>query len=305
MAHPQDSPEGHYADAFADAVRSMTNGRIDITIYASSSLADWAEANELVMRGDLEFDLDPLSDKYEPKLNVGYYFPYVGKNIAELKKAYAKGGAIYAVTQKLLEGIGIKGLTVSGMGMAGCTLKKAPPSPGDPDVPKNMKVRVMPLKLCELTYKELGYLPVAIPYAEAYSAIQTGVADGEMGGPPFQGYQFRDVQGAWIQYNDYIETHWLIMNKKFFDSLAPVDQAVITHVAETLGALRWYDLAAEDELYRQKMKEYGLQIIVLSDTELQKCADKVRKNVWPEVEKLIGKDLMDLVLNTMGIKKPY
>jgi hypothetical protein len=53
------------------------------------------------------------------------------------------------------------------------------------------------------------------------------------------------------------------------------------------------------------MKEYGLQIIVLSDTELQKCADKVQKNVWPEVEKLIGKDLMDLVLNTMGIKKPY
>jgi TRAP-type C4-dicarboxylate transport system substrate-binding protein len=84
-----------------------------------------------------------------------------------------------------------------------------------------------------------------------------------------------------------------------------VDQTVITHVAETLGALRWYDLAAEDELYRQKMKEYGLQIIVLSDTELQKCADKVQKNVWPEVEKLIGKDLMDLVLNTMGIKKPY
>jgi len=303
--HPQDTPEGQYADAFAEAIKLMTNGRIDTTVYHANTLADWTEANELVMRGDVEFSVCPLGDKYEPKLNIGYYFPFVGKNLAELKKAYGKGGAIYEATQKLLDGIGIKGLSVYGMGMAGCTLKKVPPSPGDPNVPKNMKIRVMPLKLCELTYKALGYIPVAIPYAEAYSAIQTGVADGEMGGPPFQGYQFRDVQGCWIQYNDYIETHWFFMNKAFFEKLAPVDQDIIVHVAETLGTRHWYDVASEDELYRQKMKEYGLEIVMPTDAELQKCADKVRKEVWPEVEKLIGKDMMDLVLNAIGIKRPY
>ena len=303
--HPIDSPEGNYCSAFAEAIGLMTNGRINITVYPDNTLADWVEANELVMRGDVEFSLCPLSEKYEPRLNIGYYFPYVGKNVAELKAAYAAGGAIYEVTQRLLAGIGIKGLSVYGMGMAGCTLKKVPPSPGDPTVPKNMKIRVMPITLCEMTYKALGYIPVAIPYAEAYSAIQTGVADGEMGGPPFQGYQFRDVQGCWIQYNDYIETHWFFTNKEWFDSLAPVDQDIIMHVAETMGTLRWYGLAAEDEDYRQKMKEYGLEIVVPSDAELQKCAEKVRKEVWPEVEKLIGKELMDLVLNTLGIARPY
>ena len=303
--HPADTPEGWYCYAFAETIGHLTEGRINITVYPDNTLADWVEANELVMRGDVEFSLCPLGDKYEPKLNIGYYFPYVGKNAAELKSAYAKGGAIYEVTQSLLEGIGIKGLSVYGMGMAGCTLKEVPPSPGDPNVPKGMKIRVMPLKLCELTYKALGYLPVAIPYAECYSAIQTGVADGEMGGPPFQGYQFRDIQGVWIQYNDYIETHWFFTNKEFFDSLAQVDQDAIMHVAETLGTLRWYDVAAEDEEFRQKMKDFGMEVIVLSDAELEKCAEKVRKEAWPEAEKLIGKDLMDLMLSALGMERPY
>jgi hypothetical protein len=61
-----------------------------------------------------------------------------------------------------------------------------PPAPGDPNVPKNMKVRVMPLAACSMTYEALGYIATPIPYAEVYSGIQTGIVDGQQGGPPFQ-----------------------------------------------------------------------------------------------------------------------
>ncbi|HEX78312.1 MAG TPA: DctP protein [Dehalococcoidia bacterium] len=301
--HPGDSPEGRHAYAFCDVVRDMTDGRIDITLYPDNTLADWIEANELVMRGDVEFSLCPLSDKYEPKLNLSYYIPYVGRTIEELKPAYEKGGPVYEVTQELCEGIGIKALSVYGMGMAGCTLKEVPPSPGDPDVPKGMKIRVMPLRLCEATYEALGYIPVGIPYAEVYSAIQTGVVDGEMGGPPFQGYQFRDIQGCWIQYNDYIETHWYFMNLDFFNKLAPVDQKILEDVASWLGTLRWLEVAAEDEEYRQKMRDYGMEIIMLTDEELTKCAEKVRREVWPIAEELVGKELMNILYEAVGVKR--
>ncbi|MBM4329723.1 MAG: DctP protein [Deltaproteobacteria bacterium] len=301
QGHPADSPFGKAAEAFADEVKKKTNGRIDIKVYHAGALADWVLSNELVMRGDVEMDLNPIAPTYDPRLNIAYYTPYLFKNIKEAKTGYAKGGWINVMVDKLLAGVNIKGLSVFPVGMSGCTLRKAPPSPGDPDAPKGMKIRVMPLKACELTYKRLGYIPVAIPYAEAYTAIETGIADGQMGGPPFQGHEFRDVQGAWIQYNDYVETHWFKMNRKLFAALTPGDQKILVEAAERQATAYWLVVEAEDELYRKKMAERGLKIVMLTDAELEKIAKAIRTDVWPELDKLVGKAVMDICRKHVGM----
>ena len=184
---------------------------------------------------------------------------------------------------------------------AGATVRRVPPSPGDPDVPKGQKIRVMPLKACELTFKRLGYIPVSIPYAEAYSAIETGIADGQMGGPPFQGHEFRDVQGAWIQYNDFVETHWFKLTRKLFDSLTKEDQNILIEAAERQGEKQWQVAEAQDEEYRQKMAARGLKIITLPDAELEKIAVAIRTDVWPELDKVIGKAIMDIARKNVGV----
>ncbi len=301
QGHPADSPFGRAAEAFADEVRKKTNGRIDIKVYHAGALGDWVLSNELVMRGDVEMDLNPIAPTYDPRLNIAYYTPYLFKNIKEAKAGYAKGGWINVMVDNLLAGVNIKGLSVFPVGMAGCTLRKVPPSPGDPDVPKGMKIRVMPLKVCELTYKRLGYIPVAIPYAEAYTAIETGIADGQMGGPPFQGHEFRDIQGVWIQYNDYVETHWFKMNRKLFNALSKEDQKVLIEAAEKQAAAYWLKVEADDELYRKKMAERGLKIIMLTDEELEKCARAIRTDVWPELDKIVGKAVMDICRKHVGM----
>ncbi|MBI5166527.1 MAG: TRAP transporter substrate-binding protein DctP [candidate division NC10 bacterium] len=301
QTHPKDSPFGQAADAFADEVRKKTNGRIDITVYHAGALADWVLSNELVMRGDVELDLSPVAPTYDPRLNIAYYTPYLFKNIKESKAGYAKGGWINRMVDDLLAGVNIKGLSVLPLGMSGATVRSVPPSPGDPDVPKGLKIRVMPLKPCELTYKRLGYIPVAIPYAEAYSAIETGIADGQMGGPPFQGHEFRDVQGAWIQYNDFVETHWFKINRKLFTGLTKEDQKILIDAAERQGVKQWEVVEAQDELYRKKMAERGLKIIMLTDAELEKIAKAIRTDVWPELDKIVGKALMDIARKNVGM----
>lgn len=303
QVHPEGTDFDLRPKAMAKEVKEKTNGRIDIQVYSGGVLGDWTEAFEQVMRGALEMDLGPVSPNYDPRLNIAYYMPYLVRNIEEGKKAYAKGGYIYNIVTELLEAQGIKGLAVFPLGMAGCTLRKVPPSPGDPDVPKNMKIRVMPLKMCELTYKRLGYIPTAIPYAEAYTAIQTGITDGQMGGPPFQGYQFRDIQGCWIQYNDYQETLWFMLNLKLWQSLSKEEQEILQTACETQSMQRWDYVAKEDEEYRQKMKnENKIEIIMLTDAELQKCADAIRKDVWPEMESIVGKTILDRLYADLGIK---
>ena len=303
QVHPVGSDYDKRARAFADEVREKTEGRIDITVYSGGVLGDWTENFEMVMRGALDMALTPIAPTYDPRLNIAYYLPYVAETVEKAKLVYTPGGVIYDETLKMLEPLNIKGLAVFPVGAAGCTLRECPPSPGDPDVPKKMKIRVMPLRLCELTYKRLGYIPTAIPYAECYSAIQTGVVDGEMGGPPFQGYQFRDIQGCWIQYNDYFETWWFFMNKKLWDELSVSDQKILLDAANKQALGRWDYVVEEDEKYRRKMEEYGLKIVMLSDEELAKCANAIRKDVWPEMEKLVGKALMDKIYAAVGIER--
>ncbi|UCH22073.1 MAG: TRAP transporter substrate-binding protein DctP, partial [Deltaproteobacteria bacterium] len=215
---PEDSDGHRRAAAFANEVKVKTEGRIDITIYSGGTLCDWVECHERVMRGDYEMALQPLAPTYDPRLNIGYYMPYLFTNTKEAKKAYKQGGWVYNMVGELLEDQGIKGLALFPMGWAGMTTRKEPDGWREM-LPNKMKIRVMPLKACELTYQRLGYIPSTIPYNEAFSAIERGVADGEMGGPPYQGYQFKDIQGVWIQYNDYLEPWWFFMNLKLFNKL--------------------------------------------------------------------------------------
>ena len=165
QGHPKDSPFGKAAEAFAAEVKQRTNGRIDITVYHAGALGDWVLMNEMVMRGSVELDLNPVAPTYDPRLNIAYYTPYLFKTFQEGKVAYAKGGWINNMLDDLFAGVNTKGLSVLPLGMSGATVRRVPPSPGDPDVSKGLKIRVMPLKVCELTYKRLGYIPVAIPYA--------------------------------------------------------------------------------------------------------------------------------------------
>jgi len=299
QVHPTGSDYDIRAVAFADEVRDKTDGRIDITVYSGGVLCDWIECYERVMRGDFEITMTPIAPTYDPRLNIAYYMPYLFVNTEEAKDAYQRGGWVYNMVHDLLLDQGIKGLAIFPVGWAGITTRVEPDGWREMK-PNRMKIRTMALKTNELTWERLGYIASTIPYAEAFSAIERGVADGESGGPPFQGYQFRDIQGVWIQYNDYLEPWWFYMNLDLWNTLTEEDQLVLLDAAENQVAGRWEVFLQEDEEYRQKMEEFGLKVIVPTDDELRNFAEAVRKDVWPQLEELMGKTLIDYCRKQVG-----
>jgi len=301
QVHPVGSDYDLRAVAFADEVRERTEGRIDITVYSGGILCDWVECYERVMRGDYEITLTPIAPTYDPRLNIAYYMPYLFTTTEEAKEAYKQGGWVYDMVHDLLLDQGIKGLAIFPVGWAGVTTTTEPEGWREMK-PNRMKIRVMPLKACELTWQRLGYIPTTIPYAEAFSAIERGVADGECGGPPFQGYQFRDIQGVWIQYNDYLEPWWFYMNLNLWDSLTEHDQEVLLEAAEKQVAGRWDYFLLEDEQYRKEMEAFGLKVIIPTDEELKSFAEAIRKDVWPELDQYMGKALVDICREHVGLK---
>lgn len=304
MGHPNpvDTPYDQTAHKFAELVKEKTKGAIEISLFPNSQLGDWTETFELISRGTVEMGFQIANAAYDPKLNFAYYMPYVVRDLEEGKKAYAPGGWAYDIIKDLWAEHGIKALAVYPIGMAGISLRDEPPSPGDPNVPKGMKVRVMPLPACSMTYEALGYIATPIPYAETYSAIQTGIADGQMGGPPFQAWSFRDVNKVWIQYNDYFEQHWIVINAQLWDKLGPELQQALQEAATEASNIRWSQVQDEDQHYRDVLeKENGWKIIMLSDAELEACANKVREVVWPKLKEMLGDELYNKM--TESVKK--
>ena len=301
---PQTMPVGDDHDlralAFAKEVKEKTDGRIDITVYSGGVLCDWVECYENVMRGDIEIALSSFPDTFDPRMVITYYMPYLFTSTEEAKKAFATDGWYYKMVDKLLLQNGIKGLALWPQGWAGMTAR-AEPEGWREMKPNGMKLRVMPLKACELTWQRLGYIPVTIPYNDAFSAISRGVADGQSGGPPYQGYQFREVQKVWLQYNDYLEPWWFFINQDLWNKLTEHDQTVLIEAAQRQCQGRWDVFLKEADDFSKKMADFGLKVIQPSDAVLKSFADAVRKDVWPKLEPLMGKLLVDECRKNVGI----
>ncbi|GAH68665.1 unnamed protein product, partial [marine sediment metagenome] len=165
-----------------------------------------------------------------------------------------------------------------------------------------VKMRTMPIKACEWTWETLGFICSSLSYSDIYTGIERGIVDAQCGGPPEQGWHFREVQGCWIQYNDYLEPIWFFMNLDVWNSLAEQDQKVLVEAAEMQALARWDDFLADGERYRQRMADEGITIIMPTEEELGKFATVVRTDVWPKLEELMGKTLVDYCRSQVGMK---
>ncbi|TDY54527.1 TRAP-type C4-dicarboxylate transport system substrate-binding protein [Aminivibrio pyruvatiphilus] len=304
QVHPVDSDYDLRAKEFAKKVFEGTNGRIQIDVFSGGVLGDWTEIFEMVQRGTIEMSMAQANANFDPQLNLAYYFPYIVTNAKEAQKVYGPDGWAYKIIQDLWAKHNIKALAVIPIGMSGVSLNKVPEKFAEPGASHGLKVRVMPIKPCEWTYEALGYIATPIPYAEAYSAIQTGIADGQMGGPPFQAWQFKDVNKVWIQYNDFFESWWFAINMDLWNKISKEDQDVMLKAAQEESDVQWARAEEADEEYRQKLvKEYGWEIVMLTQEQLDAVAAHVRKVVWPKMEEIVGKDLMDRIYKESGIAR--
>lgn len=304
QVHPVDSDYDLRAKSFAKKVFEGTNGRIQIDVFSGGVLGDWTEIFEMVQRGTIEMSMAQANANFDPQLNLAYYFPYIVTNATEAQKVYGPDGWAYKIIQDLWAKHNIKALAVVPLGMSGVSLNKVPEKFAEPGASHGLKVRVMPIKPCEWTYEALGYIATPIPYAEAYSAIQTGIADGQMGGPPFQAWQFKDVNKVWIQYNDYFESWWFAINMDLWNKIPKEDQEVMLKAAKEESDVQWARAEEVDEEYRQKLvKEYNWEIVMLTQEQLDAVAAHVRKVVWPKMEEIVGKDLMDRIYKESGIAR--
>lgn len=287
---PADATINKELAAFADDVKTGTNGDVTIKLFPSSELGNYTTVQQRVSVGAVDMAVQPAATDADRRMQISS-FPYLAQNWAQAKAIYGPGGIIRDTMAELYQKQDITMLAAYPVYFGGIALNREAVSPGQPDVKKGIKVRVPGIKSFQLLGEALGYIPAPIPFSDAFTAVQTGVVDGVIGSGA-EGYyaSFRDVTKTYIPANTHFEVWYMIISNETLNALSPEDQSALKDAAKQFEATRW-GVAQEDQgKNEQKLADAGASIVKLSDDQLAAMAKKVRAEVWPVILNDIGKD---------------
>lgn len=91
------------------------------------------------------------------------------------------------------------------------------------------------------------------------------------------------------------------MNLDIWNKLSKEDQAIIKEVCINQSLKSFEEASNEDARYMKLMADAGIQVVVPTDEQLAIIATMARKQVWPAMDNIIGKKIMDEMRKHAGL----
>lgn len=230
---PFDNPTGAMATVFKSLVEAGTNSSVMVQTFPSGQLGKDKDALQQVKVGVIESGIHSVGGfaSVYPLigiLDVPFAFPNISKTYEVFDGPFGK---------KLAADIEKKtGLHVLGFGDSGgffhLTNSKRPiHSPADM---AGVKIRTMGLDTHKAIITAMGGQPAAISWSEVYTALQTGVADGQMNPIPIIAFaKFQEVQKYLTLSGHVFAPYVWAMNAKFWNSLTDTEKEVVAYAAKS------------------------------------------------------------------------
>jgi len=298
--HPMEHPAQAAAEAIKAEIEERTDGRILIEIYPSNILGDWTQIYDEVMMGTIEIAHISVPEKYDPRTAAGF-LPYLASDFDEFAKVIEPGAFLPTIMAEIQANVGIKFLGYFAEGFAGIGLVKPASDPTVIGAEKGVLCRVPGIDAFKFPTEHLGYRTSTIPYADVFSAIQTGVVDGWMGGPPILNYMyFSDLINYYYHYSIVHEATQLLMNMNTFNSLSAGDQKIFEEafLRQSSGSV---DVAKDlDDYYMDLMSDKGIEVVTFTKEELEGFARSVRENVWPRFADAYTQEFLDDLVESLN-----
>jgi TRAP-type C4-dicarboxylate transport system substrate-binding protein len=291
--YAEDHPATKALEQFKSRIEKETDGRISIRLYPANQLGDYTQVYEELRRSTIDMGLISVPSQFDTRLEVTYLH-YLAMNYDEARKIYAGDSVLFNAMDKLHNALDVKFLGFNVEGFGGLGLAKKPDNMRSATADKGILLRVAPMAVFKQTADDEGFKTVSVPFAELYTALQTGVADGWSGGPAILNYlQFRDVIKYFVVNNNFFENTSYLMSAKKWASLSPADQKLIGDAVADLS-MKSFDIAEEgDAKYQKMLADAGIEVVKLTDDELKAWADNCRKVTWPKLEERLSKELID------------
>ncbi|MXN17753.1 C4-dicarboxylate ABC transporter substrate-binding protein [Pseudooceanicola sp. GBMRC 2024] len=279
-------PEGNFqakdAVAFADKVRDVTKGDVDITVHVGGALGIKGPEGMAAVRDQLVPTAEILMSQQvgdAPALGVES-LPFLAPTLSDLAllhKFYRpKVEEIAAsMNQKLLYMVPWPGQAV---------FSKKPINTLD-DL-KGMKIRVVDAN-GQAFFKALGAAPVQMPWGEVVPALAAGTIDAVTTSSS------SGVDGSFWEFMKYMNTfNWqassdiLTVNLDAWNALPEKDQKAIEAAAREMEGQFWLNSRNEDATKIATLKEHGVEVTAPS-AELKADLVEKSKPLWVAFEKRV------------------
>lgn len=290
---PLNSHSGTMAAIFKAFVEANTNGTVEVKLFANGQLGKESEVIDQVRSGVVESFISSSGGVAGHYPLVGVFdMPFAFPNIAVASRVINKdssfGKKFVADLEKKTD-LKVLGLIDSGGFFVFSNNKRPIKTVEDM---KGLKIRTMTLPTHEAIVSSLGGQPTALPWAEVYTALQTGVADGQMNPIPIMAFaKFEEVQKYLSISNHVITPYIWFMNKDFLAKLKPEQRDVVlwaSDVASEAGRGMSRLIEASDRGLPRLAKK--MQVNTIAPAELQKFADATQPAVRKLIEAKYGKE---------------
>lgn len=287
------SPSGNAMDRWAKLIEEGTDGEVQVDVFYQNELGSQAEVFDLFVANEVQLMLNWPPTSYDERISV-LYAPYMVFSWDEALAAYRPGGWINSMLDGIYQDLGLKFFGAWPEGFNGIATKDDYAT--SPEDASGMKIRVPPYFPLPQTVQAMGYQTASIDWSEVFTAIQTGVVDGDGANVIYWDYEFfRDTLDYYVRTKQQFVTGILSMNLQAWESLTEEQRKVVQGAAVTVMEESFVEAKERDQMYVEKAKEAGMEYIEPSDEEIKALAKKVRAEVWPIMEERVGEDLVNTI----------
>ncbi len=264
---PATSIKGRTAQVFADKVKELSNGDLEVNIYPGAQLIATKDEVRAVIRGEVDF-IAPQTNYYQP-FEPGwdaFYQPLIFDSPEAGMQALQ--GDIGRNLLKKMEPKGMQGMGIwhDGPGYLFVT-EKPILEPGDT---KGRKIRVFPSAPLEEAVRRADGIPVSMPAPDVYTSLQQNLLDGVITAVTYAAdAQWYEVLKGATKMTMFIGGYAVTMNKPRWDSLSDENKKIIMEAMQYAEDWNYNESKSTIKAAEDKLAENGVEIITITPEALK------------------------------------
>ncbi|MEA4933329.1 MAG: TRAP transporter substrate-binding protein [Lawsonibacter sp.] len=270
-----------YALSFQKAVEELSGGAMKVDVYANGQLFGQADALQAIQQGTLDIANSDtaLLANYNKAAGI-LDIPFLMKNRDQAIKC-VKDEEITNYINDMIEPSDMHLLSVLPLNFRNALVKDMNISSVADFKGFIMRVPEAPHTIA--AFEAIGATPTVIPSGEAYTAVQTGVADGLEGHAEYMVLQkFYEVAKNYVQTQHVFTFTDYVMSKKVYDGLTDKQRQVIDEAAKQAQSVH---IAYTANLYPAMYKElesFGVKITEIDTKPFIEATEEYRNNYIQE-----------------------